>query len=162
MTGYIGSDPDKAVKNLKDVMTALKYMGDSTVRESMISEKQPVAARFKQLDEVEMPKVQRPGLQKWEKQGLEGYWNTFVRANTQRMLNNAKAHVDDYLKRMVEGTRVTTTRSSPRRGRKRGRRCGRLLRRLRSWTRSGNGTGRKFGVTRFEVFHDLWSDGTNV
>lgn len=57
--GYVRADPYRAVKNIKDVISALKYMGDTTTRQAFIGQKRRIAARLKELDEEVMPKVQK-------------------------------------------------------------------------------------------------------
>ncbi|SPO07096.1 related to chitinase [Cephalotrichum gorgonifer] len=109
MMDYIRQDPDKAIKNIKDVMTALKYMGDSTIRSTFIAQKERVAARLKELDEDIMPNVQKPdtreGLSwgRWKSQGMEGRWNTFMKDKTATALFKAKKHIDDYTLALKDG-----------------------------------------------------------
>ena len=37
MMRYIQGDVNRAIRNIKDVMTALKYLGDSTIQHSLIA-----------------------------------------------------------------------------------------------------------------------------
>ncbi|KAI0399434.1 hypothetical protein F4802DRAFT_589701 [Xylaria palmicola] len=59
---------DRAVKNLKDVMTAMKYLQDSTIASRLKAQKERIAARLKELDEGKIPKLPSG---KWTPQMLE-------------------------------------------------------------------------------------------
>lgn len=105
--GYVQADPDRAIKNMKDVMTAMKYLQDPTIKSRLIAEKERIAARLKELDEVRMPafvKVTRTGaiFSKWVSIGLEDYWNRFMRESATTAKDRAVKHIDEYLAVMKE------------------------------------------------------------
>ncbi|MBE3045834.1 hypothetical protein IMZ48_25475, partial [Candidatus Bathyarchaeota archaeon] len=77
------NDVNRAIKNVKDVMTALKYMGDATVRRSFIAQKERIAARLKELDEEIMPTIQKVTKKgekwgTWQTMDMERKWNTYI------------------------------------------------------------------------------------
>lgn len=107
MNTYIKSGPDRAVKNMKDVMTAMKYLQDSTINTRLINEKERVAARLKELDEDRMPNFQRKSSDdnwaRWTSIGLEGKWNTFIKTQAATARSKAITYMDDNLKSLNEG-----------------------------------------------------------
>ncbi|KAK7756344.1 hypothetical protein SLS62_001570 [Diatrype stigma] len=106
MNGYMQSEPDRAVKNLKDVMTALKYMQDSTINARLKAEKERVATRLKELDEDKMPNWDRKqggkSFKRWEKKGLEGKWNSFMKQQAEIAKDKAVKYMDDNLKSLED------------------------------------------------------------
>lgn len=106
MTSYMQAEPDRAVRNLKDVMTALKYMQDTTINARLVAQKERVAARLKALDEDKMPnwnRVQSGGTwKKWESKDLEGKWNEFMKKQGQNARDKAVAYMDYNLERLED------------------------------------------------------------
>jgi chitinase len=104
MTSYIQAEPDRAVKNMKDVMTAMKYLQDSTINTRLKAEKERVAARLKELDETKMPSwVRKTGNNdwaKWTSKGLEGKWNSFMKKQATKAKDKAVKYMDDNIKLM--------------------------------------------------------------
>ncbi|GKT48622.1 chitotriosidase-1 [Colletotrichum spaethianum] len=111
MNSYMQSEPARAVKNLKDVMTALKYMQDTTINSRLKAEKERVAARLKELDEDKMPNWDRQqsgrAWGRWEKKDLEGKWNKFMKQQAETAKDKAVKYMDDNLKNL-EDAYVTT------------------------------------------------------
>ncbi|KAM3079706.1 hypothetical protein ACMFMG_006117 [Clarireedia jacksonii] len=103
-TAKEGSEPDRAVKNMKDVMTAMKYLGDSTINTRLKAEKERVAARLKELDETKMPSwVRKTGNNdwaKWTSKDLEGKWNIFMKKQATKAKDKAVKYMDDNMKSM--------------------------------------------------------------
>lgn len=79
----------------------MKYMQDPAINQRLVAQKQRIAARLKQLDEVEMPRFQKhTGSNQWHKwtsRGLEGEWNTWVRTRAAV----AKAKGVNYIEGMI-------------------------------------------------------------
>ncbi|KAI1180783.1 carbohydrate-binding module family 18 [Nemania sp. FL0916] len=101
MTKYEG-EGNRAVKNLKDVMTAMKYLQDTTVAQRLKAQKERIAARFKELDTVQLPNWNRKNSRgqaygQWQPLGLEGKWNTFMRDKGATARSKAVTHIDTYL-----------------------------------------------------------------
>ena len=119
MKQYMEADPDRAVRNLKDVMSAMKYMQDPTIKERLIKEKKRVAARLKELDEDKMPKlVRHTGDEKWstwKSQGLEAKWNTFIKERATNAKDKAVKYLDDNIKDLRESY-VTSTNKEQAKG----------------------------------------------
>lgn len=106
MRTYIGGG-DRAVKNLKDIITAMRYLQDSTVAATLLRQKQRMAARFKALDEDELPEMVRTTRTgdkygTWEPMGLEDKWNTFMRDKGATARSKAVKHIDDNLAELKE------------------------------------------------------------
>ncbi|KAJ8123757.1 hypothetical protein ONZ43_g362 [Nemania bipapillata] len=107
MAQYDG-DGDRAVKNLKDVMTAMKYLQDGTVATRLRAQKERIAGRLRELDTNKLPnwnRVNRNGGKygNWVPQDLEGKWNTFMSDKCATARMKAVAHIDEHLGRLVEG-----------------------------------------------------------
>ncbi len=110
---YERSDPDKAIKNLKDVMTAMKYLQDTDVNTRLIDEKERVAARLKKLDEDLMPKWKRETnsgeeWDKWVSKDLESEWNKFMKAQATKARDKAVKYMDDYIEDLVDAYLTAT------------------------------------------------------
>lgn len=106
MNSYLQATPDRAVKNLKDVMTALKYLEDTTIDTRLRAEKERVGARLKELDEVIMPNWVRMTKDKtwnrWVSVGLEAKWNAFMRQRATSAKDKAVKYMDDNLKSLKD------------------------------------------------------------
>ncbi|KAI1125321.1 carbohydrate-binding module family 18 [Nemania abortiva] len=107
MAQYDG-EGDRGVKNLKDVMTAMKYLQDSTIASRLRAQKERIAARLRELDTNLLPnwnRVNRNGGQygNWVPQNLEGRWNTFISDKCATARTKAVAHIDEHLGRLVMG-----------------------------------------------------------
>ncbi|KAI0897338.1 glycosyl hydrolases family 18-domain-containing protein [Annulohypoxylon nitens] len=107
MTGYIQSEPARAIKNLKDVISAMKYLQDSTINTRLKAEKERIAARLKELDEVRMPNfVKKTGSKSWSKwtsKGLESEWNTFIKQRATNAKDKAVRYIEDNIQKMKDG-----------------------------------------------------------
>lgn len=107
MTGYIQSEPERAIKNLKDVISAMKYLQDSTINTRLKAEKERIAARLKELDEVRMPNfVKKTGSKSWSKwtsKGLESEWNTFIKQRATNAKDKAVRYIEDNILKIKDG-----------------------------------------------------------
>lgn len=87
-------------------MTAMKYLQHSVINQRLIDEKERIAKRLKDLDEVEMPKfVMKTGdrvWKKWKPVGLEGKWNSFIKKRAQTARDKAIRLMEDKLKDLEE------------------------------------------------------------
>ncbi|KAI0877792.1 carbohydrate-binding module family 18 [Hypoxylon argillaceum] len=107
MAQYDG-EGDRGLKNLKDVMTAMKYLQDDTIATRLRSQKERIAARLRELDTNLLPnwnRVNKNGGKygNWVPQNLEGMWNTFVANKCATARTKAVTHIDEHLGRLVEG-----------------------------------------------------------
>lgn len=106
MLKYEG-EGNRAVKNLKDVMTAMKYLQDGTVAQRLTQQKDRIAARFRELDVNQLPNWTRldskgKAYGRWQSLGLEGRWNTFIRDKCATARTKAVTHIDDHLPKLRE------------------------------------------------------------
>ncbi|KAI1490115.1 hypothetical protein F5X96DRAFT_694994 [Biscogniauxia mediterranea] len=76
MTQY-DSEGNRAVNNLKDVMTAMKYLQDSTIATRLKAQKERIATRLRDLD--------------------TGRWNTFISDKCATARTKATTHIDAHL-----------------------------------------------------------------
>jgi chitinase len=101
------AEGDKGVKNLKDVMTAMKYLQDSTINTRLIAQKERIATRLRELDQDKLPNWMRKNRNgdygKWVPLGLENKWNTFVRDKCATARSKAIAHINAHLETLKEG-----------------------------------------------------------
>ncbi|ORY64854.1 glycosyl hydrolases family 18 protein-like protein [Pseudomassariella vexata] len=107
MRGYDG-DGDRAVKNLKDVMTAMKYLQDSTIASHLLAQKVRIGDRLRDLDTVALPAMRKTKLTGaaygvWQPMGLEALWNTFMRDKGATARSKAILHIDTHLAILKEG-----------------------------------------------------------
>ncbi|KAI0108999.1 carbohydrate-binding module family 18 [Nemania sp. FL0031] len=107
MAQYDG-EGDRGVKNLKDVMTAMKYLQDTTIASRLRAQKERIAARLRELDTNLLPnwnRVNRNGGQygNWVPLNLEGRWNTFISDKCATARTKAVAHIDEHIGRLVQG-----------------------------------------------------------
>ena len=61
MQEYLGAQPDKAFKNIKDMISVLRYHMDATVRQRLVAQKDRVGDMTNQLDTVLIPQVRVSG-----------------------------------------------------------------------------------------------------
>ncbi|KAI0595746.1 carbohydrate-binding module family 18 [Biscogniauxia sp. FL1348] len=107
MAQYVG-EGGRAVKNLKDVMTAMKYLQDSTIATRLRAQKERIAARLRDLDTVELPNWRRTkrngdSYGTWVPVSLEGKWNTFISNKCATARSKAITHIDSYLGILKDG-----------------------------------------------------------
>lgn len=101
------ADGDEAVKNLKHVLTAMRYLQDSTIASRLIEQKDRIGARLKALDEDKLPAMTRTTRTggtygTWVPMDLEGKWNTFMRNKGATARSKAVKHIDDHLEILKE------------------------------------------------------------
>lgn len=115
MTDYISSTPDRAVKNMKDVMTALKYMDDGTVRNRLVLQSARIETRLRLLDETALPgwtKVDASGTWgTWVEIGLGDMWRPWIRQRFQLARDKASTYINRYL--AVMETNYITNNPNP-------------------------------------------------
>ncbi|KAI0203159.1 carbohydrate-binding module family 18 [Astrocystis sublimbata] len=106
MKQYEG-DGDRAVKNLKDVMTAMKYLQDGTIDTRLRAQKVRIANRLRELEQI-MPTWVRKDTKgqsfgQWQPMGLEGRWNTFIRDKCATARTKAVSHINDHMVNLRNG-----------------------------------------------------------
>ena len=108
MQEYLGAQPDKAFKNIKDVISVLRYHMDATVSARLVLQKDRVGDMMNRLDTVLIPQVQiqnREGQNfgRWQPVGLQTRWNTWIRGRANIAKAKAETYVDTYIDRLKDG-----------------------------------------------------------
>ncbi|KAK0670020.1 putative glycosyl hydrolases family 18 protein [Cercophora samala] len=104
---YLANTPDDLIKNVKDVMTAMKYMQNADVSKVLVTQKDRIKQRLKDLDEVEMPKFQKhtrdrgqdveKDWHRWTERGLADEWDTWMKTRATRAKDRAVDYIDTWL-----------------------------------------------------------------
>lgn len=97
MQGYEQQNPDKAIKNLKDVLSALKYHQIPAVNTIIVAQANRVGNMF-QIMETELAKRQG-----YQALGLQAAWNTWIRGRTDLARTKAETYLTDYLRKLKDG-----------------------------------------------------------
>lgn len=105
---YIQSDPDTAIKNLKDVMSALRYHADPTISNRLVTQKNRIGDMLNRMDTQVVPGIQRfdannQQFGQWQPKGLQQRWNTWIRGRADLARTRAFAHIEKYLGELVSG-----------------------------------------------------------
>jgi chitinase len=107
MQEYLGAQPDKAFKNIKDVISVLRYHMDATVAQRLIDQKNRVGNMMNRLDTVLIPQVQVSGrggnFGRWQAVGLQNRWNTWIRGRANKARVKAETYIETYLERLKDG-----------------------------------------------------------
>ncbi len=108
MDGYEKSTPDRVVKNIKDVISALKYMRDVTISQILVAQKNRVGGMLEQMDRNYVPNIQKTdgakqNYARWQYIGLQGHWNTFMRGRADFARTKAESYINTYLEHLETG-----------------------------------------------------------
>lgn len=120
MGTYEKNEPDKAVKNIKDVMTALKYLQDATVSQRLVLQKNRVGVMLNQMDTVYVPQVRKTSrngaFANWQAVGLQNQWNTWIRGRADVVRGKAETYISTYIAQLQEGYATPTQRDNANKG----------------------------------------------
>lgn len=97
MQGYEQQDPNKAIKNLKDVLSALKYHQIPAVSTILVDQANRVGNMFQTM-ETEL--ANRPGYQAL---GLQAAWNTWIKGRADLARTKAETYLTDYIQKLNDG-----------------------------------------------------------
>ena len=107
MAKYEQSSPDRAFKNIQDVLTALSYLRDSTVSARLVNQASRAGAMLKSMDETYVPRVKKSGrtgdYPAWKAVGLESEWNAWIRGRADKVRAKAESYIQTYLGQLQEG-----------------------------------------------------------
>ncbi|KAM7212522.1 putative glycosyl hydrolases family 18 protein [Rhypophila decipiens] len=100
------SDPNSALKNLKNFYGALLYLDNTQVRNILITQSARIRTRLQNLDTVWMPTFTKQTISpggavrnwgQWQPKDLAGSWTTFIRSRTLLARNKAITHIENTL-----------------------------------------------------------------
>lgn len=97
MTDYEQQTPDKAIKNLKDVLSALKYHQIPAVNTLLVNQANRVGNMFNQM---ETALANRPG---YQPAGLQAEWNSWIKGRADRARTRAETYLTDNIKKLKDG-----------------------------------------------------------
>ncbi|KAL8857176.1 MAG: hypothetical protein Q9178_006231 [Gyalolechia marmorata] len=97
MTDYQTQRPEKAIKNLKDVLSAMKYHQDPVVRTHLINQ----AARVEtKLDDMERILAMKTG---YQPANLGARWRTWIRGRADLARTKAETYLTTHLQTLQDG-----------------------------------------------------------
>jgi len=99
MTDYEQQQPDRAVKNIKDVLSAYKYHQIQAVNDILVRQANRVGAMFRRMENDYLAK-NYPG---YEKIGLQTLWTSWIKGRTDRARTRAETYMKDGVKRLHDG-----------------------------------------------------------
>ncbi|KAI4285352.1 MAG: hypothetical protein L6R38_000708 [Xanthoria sp. 2 TBL-2021] len=98
MTEYEQTDPEKAVKNLKDVAAAYKYHQIHDVNIYLLNQGTRVGNMFKQMEDAIFANDKS-----YERLGLKDKWDTWIKGRTDRARTRAETYMTGYLQKLRSG-----------------------------------------------------------
>lgn len=97
-------EPNRAMRNLKDVLTAYRYHQDATINSNLQKQSKRVGELLDRLDSIELPKVEikikDKKVAKYEKIGLKDMWEGFIQAQAEKAKSKAETYLDKYVAAM--------------------------------------------------------------
>ena len=99
MTNYEQQQPDRAVKNIKDVLSAYKYHQIQAVNGILVRQANRVGAMFGRMENDYLAN-NYPG---YEKIGLQALWTSWIKGRTDRARTRAETYMKDGVKRLHDG-----------------------------------------------------------
>ncbi|KAL9594308.1 MAG: hypothetical protein Q9219_007102 [cf. Caloplaca sp. 3 TL-2023] len=98
MTNYINTMPDRAIKNLKDVLSALKYHQIDTISTTLVNQAHRVGEMFNNM-EIEIGK-RDPSFQP---KGLQAVWSKWIKGRAERARTRAETYLEGNLENIKTG-----------------------------------------------------------
>lgn len=115
-TEYMQQDPEKAVRNLKDCITALRYMADPVISNTLLIQKNRVQARIDLLDQTIIPAMVKPGWQGYQPLGLAIRWHDWMHNRAQSAHIKVKTYVARWLRQLQESFATPVQRQNAQKG----------------------------------------------
>lgn len=98
MTDYEQQQPDRAVKNLKDVLSAINYHRIPAVSSTLVRQANRVGTMFDQMEDA---LVARGG--GYQKVNLQQKWNSWIKGRADRARTRAETHLNDNYEKLKAG-----------------------------------------------------------
>lgn len=102
MVGYIQQDPDKAIKNIKDVLMAYKYHQQPTIATYWQNQKNRVGNMLDRMDQL-IPSKQDPSYDTYVSMNLESEWNTWINGRVIFARQKAVQYMQYYITKLKDG-----------------------------------------------------------
>ncbi|TKA54386.1 hypothetical protein B0A49_13375 [Cryomyces minteri] len=96
MAGYLGSEPDRAIKNVKDGLTALVYHRDGQVS-------QILANQARRVEQMMGDLTRRANYARWQPVGLQQYWRQWMRGRAEVARVKATTYIEKYMRALQDG-----------------------------------------------------------
>ena len=100
--GYIHQEPLKAVKRLKDVLTAYRYHQDATISDNLKKQSQRVSEALDKMDRIELPKLNYKGqkVKPYKTLGFKKRWDEWIKSRAERANKRTMMYLDQYIEQM--------------------------------------------------------------
>lgn len=102
MVGYIQQDPDKAIKNLKDVLMAYKYHQQPNITKYWQSQKNRVGDMLERMDQL-IPSKQAPSYDTYVSMNLKSEWNIWIEGRVTFARQKAVQYMQNWIKNLKDG-----------------------------------------------------------
>lgn len=99
MTDYEQQQPDRAIKNIKDVLSAYKYHQIKAVNDILVKQANRVGAMFGRMENDYLAN----NYPNYEKIGLQALWTSWIKGRTDRARTRAETYMQDGVNRLQAG-----------------------------------------------------------
>ncbi|KAL9030617.1 MAG: hypothetical protein Q9196_001284 [Gyalolechia fulgens] len=98
MTDYEQQQPDRAVKNLKDVLSAVAYHRIPAVSTILVDQADRIGSMFNQMEDALVTKGGG-----YQKVNLQQKWKSWIKGRAERARTRAETHLKDNMKKLEDG-----------------------------------------------------------
>lgn len=102
MVGYIQQDPDKAIKNVKDVVMAYKYHLQPDIATYWRNQVKRVGDMLERMDQL-IPQKQDPSYETYQSMNLKTEWNTWISGRVYFAQHKAKQYMENWIAKLKDG-----------------------------------------------------------
>lgn len=102
MVGYLQQDPDKAIKNVKDVLMAYKYHQQSDIATYWQNQVRRVGDMLDRMDQL-IPQKQDPSYETYKSMNLKSEWNTWISGRIYYARHKAEQYMNHWVDKLKEG-----------------------------------------------------------
>ena len=113
MTGYVQSDPDKAIKNVKDVLMAYKYHQQPTIATNWKNQAKRVGEMLTRMDQEIPINVLRNGYDAYQSMNLEAEWTAWISGRIYVARQKAEQYMEYWVNKLKDGYITATTSTDP-------------------------------------------------